>query len=223
MLLKFYKSLRSLHALVNISKNHKMNQEKCYFRYIKHDDTVNICFLHNVKDTVRQFNFSRKSSETLQALCTRIATNVQKVYNKKSKKKSGEGTESDIIVKIYDNKLNPIPEDITCSDIFTYQDPVLKISERSYDIVLNAPWVISFNLPKAIIVGFPVYPEYLETLYTDQQLSIFNWYKGQVYNDKGKEISDMHIQWQFIVNSFYYTPTTSDIGLKLKCECIPGT
>ncbi|XP_034824735.1 2',5'-phosphodiesterase 12 [Maniola hyperantus] len=221
MLHKFYKSFRSLHALVNISKNHKMNQNKCYFRYIKNEDIINISFLHKVKDTLRQFNLNRKSSENLQTLCIRIAANVQKICNKKSKKKSTD-SESDIVVTICDNKLNPISEDSTCLNLFNYKKPlVLKISEHLYDIELNAPWVISFNLPKAIIIGFPVYPENLNTLYTDQQLSIFNWYKGKVYNDKGKEISDSHIQWQFIVKSFYYTPTTDDIGFKLKCEFIP--
>ncbi|XP_039765003.1 2',5'-phosphodiesterase 12-like isoform X2 [Pararge aegeria] len=221
MLQKFYKSFRSLHALVSISKNHKMNQDKCYFRYIENEDKINICFLYNVKDTVRQFNFSRNSSETLKTLCVRMATNVQKVCNKKSKKK-GANSDPEIVVKIYDKKLNPISEDSPCSALFSYPNPlVLKISECLYEIVLNAPWVISFNLPKAIIVGFPVYPENLNTLYTDQQLSIFKWYQGKSYKENGKEISDKHIQWQFIVNSFYYTPTTDDIAFKLKCECIP--
>ncbi|XP_052747253.1 2',5'-phosphodiesterase 12 [Bicyclus anynana] len=220
MLHKFYKSFRSLHALVNISKNHKMNHDKCYFRYIEAEDKINICFLFNIKDSVRQFNLTRNTSETIQTLCTRIAINVNKVNNKKSKK--GAEGDHNIVVQICDDKLNPITDDSTCSTLFSSQDPlVLKISERLYNIILNAPWIISFNLPKAITAGFPVYPENLNTLYTDQHLSTFNWYKGNAYNDKGKEISIAHIQWQFIVNSFCYTPTNNDIGLKLKCECIP--
>ncbi|CAH2104750.1 unnamed protein product [Euphydryas editha] len=197
-----------------------MNQDKCYFRYIKNLEIVDISFLFKVKDSVRQFNLSRKPSETLDTLCYRIATNVQKACNKKSKKK-GLNNEQEIEVNIYDKTKNPISKNCTCAELFSYKDPSLKICEKYYDIVLNAPWIVNFNLPKSILMGFPVYPENFETHYTDRQLSIFNWYRGRAYNEKGNEISDNHIQWEFITNSFYYTPTKEDVGMKLKLECIP--
>lgn len=198
-----------------------MNQDKCYFRYIKNLEMVNITFLFHVKDNVRQFNLSRKPSESLEILCNRIATNVQKACNKKSKKKKHD-IEQEIEVNIYDNRNNPISKNCSCAELFSYQHPILKISEKRYDILLNAPWIINFKLPKTILMGFPVYPENFETHFMERQLSVFNWYRGRAYNEKGNEVSDMHIQWEFIINSFYYTPTKEDIGLKLKLECIPG-
>lgn len=212
---------RSYHSLLSISKTCSMNQDKCYFRYIKNLETVNISFLFNVNDNVRQFNLSRKPSETLEILCNRIATNVQKACNKKSKKKSYD-IEQEIEVNIYDNKSNPISKNCTCAELFSYQHPILKISEIRYDVLLNAPWILNFKLPKTVLMGFPVYPENFETHFTERQLSVFNWYRGRAYNEKGNEVSDIHIQWEFITNSFYYTPTKEDIGLKLKLECIPG-
>lgn len=221
MVIKFLKIVRSVHSLLNISKTNIMNKHKCYFRYIKQDDKVDISFLFSVNDVSRQFNLSRNSSESLETLCVRIATNVQKFYNKKNKKKTLPNEQA-IEVKIYDSKKDPISKECTCSDLFAYQSPILSISDKLYEIVLNAPWIINFNLPKTILAGFPVYPENFETQYTDKHLSIFNWYKGKSFNDKGNEISNEHIQWQLILNSFYFTPTTEDIGMKLKLECIPG-
>ncbi|XP_026487733.2 2',5'-phosphodiesterase 12 [Vanessa tameamea] len=211
---------RSFKSLFSISKSNNMNQNKCYFRYIKDHGKVDISFIFSNKDNVRQFNLSRKSSETLDTLCTRIATNVQKIINKKTKNK-GPNKEQEIEVKIYDNKKNPISKEATCSELFSYQEPILKISDNFYDIILNAPWVVNFNLPKSILMGFPVFPENFETHHTDIELSIFNWYRGKAYNEKGNDVSDIHIEWEFITNSYYYTPTKEDVGMKLKLACTP--
>ncbi|CAG9566998.1 unnamed protein product [Danaus chrysippus] len=156
----------------------------------------------------------------MQTLYTRIAANVQKACSKKNKKKGVN--EEDIDVKILDERNNLVSEDCTCSELFTLNEPLkLIISEQCLDIVLNAPWVINLSLPKSIMVGFPVFPESLETLYTEKELTIYNWYRGKVNNSKGNEISDAHVEWNFIVSSFSYTPKAEDIGLKLKLECIP--
>ncbi|OWR44927.1 putative 2-phosphodiesterase [Danaus plexippus plexippus] len=71
------------------------------------------------------------------------------------------------------------------------------------------------------MADFPVFPENLETLYAEKELNIYNWYRGKVNNSKGNELSDVHVEWNFIVSSFSYTPKSEDIGLKLKLECIP--
>ena len=196
-----------------------MNKDKCYFRFIKPENKVDISFLFDINNVPRQFNLSRKSTESLETLCIRIATNVQKIYSKKKKKSANEDT---IEVKVCDNKRNPLSNELTCSDIFSHENPVLRISDKFYEIVLNAPWIINFHLPKTILAGFPVYPENFEAQYTDRHVSLFNWYRGKSYNEKNNEMSKEHIQWEFIINSFYYTPNVQDVNLKLKLECIPG-
>ncbi|XP_041989188.1 2',5'-phosphodiesterase 12 [Aricia agestis] len=213
---------RSVHSISKISKSNKMNLDKCYFRYIENQDKVDICFIMKIKDTTRQFNLNRHSSESLQTLCGRIATNVQKILCKKSKKK--DLVDANVVtVSMFDENKHPLPQDISCLSIFDYKSNIkLKISEQVFDIVFNAPWVTSLSLPKSILVGFPVYPEYFETMYTDKSNSSFNWYRGKGKNDKGHETSDIHIKWEFLENSFYYIPRSEAVGMKLKLECIPG-
>ncbi|CAK1549831.1 unnamed protein product [Leptosia nina] len=198
-----------------------MNVNKCYFRHIPDEDKIDISFLLQIKESIRQFNLSRKSSEHIESLCARIGTNVQKVVNKKSKKKDGK-EDITVVVKIFDDKNNLLPEKYTCLELFQLEGPLkVKINDHIYDIVFNSPWIVNFNLPRSILVGFPVYPENLETCYSDKKLSVFNWYRGLVVNDKGNIIIDNHIDWKFIKSSFYYTPISDDIKMKLKLECIP--
>ncbi|XP_045511481.1 2',5'-phosphodiesterase 12 [Colias croceus] len=220
MIYGFNQCIRFVHSLLSLSKTKTMNINKCYFRHIEHEDKVDIAFLFNVKNTLRQFNLSRKSSEGVQSLCTRIGTNVQKVVNKKVKKKA-QSEESNIPVQILDEKQNAVPDMYTCIQLFQLGPLKIKISDQFYDLVFNAPWVINFNLPKCILVGFPVYPENLETKYADKSISIFNWYRAKDVNENGNPIMENHINWEFVANTFYYTPTLKDIGMKLKLECIP--
>ncbi|KAJ0181775.1 hypothetical protein K1T71_002497 [Dendrolimus kikuchii] len=91
-----------------------------------------------------------------------------------------------------------------------------------YEAVLNAPWVVNISLPESILVGFPVYPEQFKTQNTTNNGNIFNWFRGLTINEKGNEISDMHIKWELVSTSFVYIPSIQDIGQKLKIVCIPG-
>ncbi|VVC92956.1 unnamed protein product [Leptidea sinapis] len=195
--------------------------EKCYFRYIQKDDKIDISFLFKVKDTVRQFNLSRKPTESLELLCSRIGTNVQKFKSKKSKKR-GLVEDQNVKVMIYDNNNTPIPEKLSCMELFNTNTSIrLDIADQHYEAIFNAPWIVNYELPKSILMGFPVFPENFEAHYTDKNLSLFNWYRGKAIDENGKAINDLQIKWEFITNVFYYTPMTQDVGLKLKLEIIP--
>lgn len=200
-----------------------MNTNKCYFRYIEPEEKVDITFLFDIKGSVRQFNFSRKPSESLQVLLTRMKTNIQKVIDKGNKKKKVSQDTGDFHIQFYDSKNVLINESFTCNDLFTMKGPIkLKMSDSFYEVVFNSPWVLSMNLPQSILAGFPVHPENFETQYAKQNKCTFNWYKGLPLNEKGNALSEQHIQWELTGNKFIYTPNTQDVGMKLKFECIPG-
>ncbi|XP_063838831.1 2',5'-phosphodiesterase 12 isoform X1 [Ostrinia nubilalis] len=206
---------------LNISKTKAMNSEKCYFRYIQKEETVDITFLYKIKDSVRQFNFSRKPTETLQNVFVRIATNIQKAIKKADKKKAKEGL-NDIEIKLV-NVHNDISEQSSCLDLFNTKEPIhLKFGDQMFRAVFNAPWVVNINLPQSILMGFPVYPDHLALQYASKETSLFKWYTGFDKNEKGNEMSPFHIKWELVGESYTYTPTAQDVGKKLKIECIPG-
>lgn len=206
-----------------ISKSKTMNMNRCYFRYVPQEDKVDISLLLDIKGSVRQFNFSRKPSESLQVLLGRIKTNVLKVVNKGNKKKKNSECVDDIQVELCDSNNQVINEQSTCKELFSRNDPViLKLLNKDYEVIFNSPWVLSMNLPQSILAGFPVYPENFETQYTKHEKCLFEWYKGLPTNDKGQDINETHIKWSEVGNSYIYTPSTEDIGMKLKLQCTPG-
>ncbi|KAJ8726280.1 hypothetical protein PYW07_000978 [Mythimna separata] len=214
-------SNRFYSTVVSLSKT--MNTNKCYFRYIQQEEKVDITLLFDVKGSVRQFNFSRKPTESLQVLLTRMKTNIQKVIDKGNKKKKVSQDNGDLHLELYDSKNVLINGNSTCNDLFTMEGPVkLKLCDNFYEVVFNSPWVVSVNLPQSILAGFPVYPENFETQHAERDKCTFNWYKGLSLTEKGNAVSEQHIQWELTGNKFIYTPDTQDVGMKLKFECIPG-
>ncbi|CAH0404752.1 unnamed protein product [Chilo suppressalis] len=199
-----------------------MNLDKCYFRYTENENKIDITFWLKVKDSFRQFNLCRKPAETLETLFFRIGTNVEKVLKKSNKKKSSCDN-SEVNVKLCDSIDGTFNEKSTCLELFAAKGPVkLKIHDSIYEIVFNAPWVVSINLPLCILVGFPVYPENFTIQHALKNSCSFNWYKGSTINEKGNHISDLHVKWDLVGETFIYSPTPQDIGMKLKLECIPG-
>lgn len=198
-----------------------MNLEKCYFRYIQEEEKVDISFLLKVKDSVRQFNLSRKPDESVRALTSRIGTNVQKIIQKSDKKLKKQVTREIEVAVLCNNEL--ISDSYTCKDLFNLGENVkLKIHDNIYVAVFNPPWVVSINLPESILANFPVYPEHFKTQNTITDRNIFNWHRGVIINEKGNTISDVHLQWEYVTSNFMYIPSNQDIGKKLKLECIPG-
>lgn len=221
MIFSFRTLSQRLYSTVRLSSR-TMNTNRCYFRYVQQEDKVDISFLLDIKGTVRQFNFSRNPSESIQVLLHRIKTNILKVVNKANKKKKSEESE-DIPLKLYSNNNEIINENSTCKELFTWNSPVkLKMLDKEYEVVFNSPWVLNLSLPQSILAGFPVYPEHFETQYAKQQKCLFHWYTGQDKNDQGNKISEMHIKWNLNCENYFYIPTVKDIGMKLKLECIPG-
>ncbi|XP_075992185.1 2',5'-phosphodiesterase 12 [Anticarsia gemmatalis] len=206
-----------------ISKSSAMNMNRCYFRYVQQEDKIDISFLLDIKGSARQFNFSRNPSESLQILLGRIKTNIQKVINKANKKKKNSENDEDIQIQFCDADNKVIDEHSTCKELFQYSGPVkLKMLNNEYEVVFNSPWVLTMNLPQSILAGFPVYPENFETQYTKFDKCLFKWYTSITTNSQGRELNDSHLKWNLTGNTYSYTPSTEDIGMKLKLECTPG-
>ncbi|KAI8427746.1 hypothetical protein MSG28_002173 [Choristoneura fumiferana] len=221
MLCRVFSLSRKLYATSSISKTRTMNIEKCYFRLNKLEDKVDLTFLLKVKETVRQFNFSRKPTESIENLRTRIGANVQKVV-KKGIKKNSSCELQEVEVRFINGNNEHLPDTINCSDLFSLQEPLkLQVLDHFYEVVFNVPWIDSVSLPQSILSGFAVYPEHFTSQNTKKNECVFNWYTGVVQNDKGNKLSEIHIQWELVGCSHKYVPSVHDIGKKLKLECIP--
>lgn len=222
MVTRLFKNFIRYSCIPNISKANTMDQKKCYFRLVD-DNKVDITFLYEIKEgATRQFNFSRQPSEALENILSRISTNIEKVV-KKANKKKGNVEQYCIDIHFIDDDNCVIDNTQTCLELFSFKGPVkLKIIDKIYDAVFNPPWIVSVSLPRSILAGFPIYPENFVSQNTENSHNSFKWYKGLSVNEKNNQISESHIKWEFLKSGFVYMPATSDIGMKLKLECIPG-
>ncbi|CAH0546185.1 unnamed protein product [Brassicogethes aeneus] len=97
--------------------------ENAYFREIKDKDQFQLTFQYVNTDLKvdRQFNFCRNLNEKVESLLNRVTTNVEKVVNKKNKKRKTE-SESDskkILVSLLDNN-KEVNKESLCYEGFTY-------------------------------------------------------------------------------------------------------
>lgn len=213
------------YSIVSFSRKNTMNLNKCYFRHIQNntENKIDISFLLKLENSVRQFNFSRNPTESLETLAVRISANVEKAIKKVNKKKRNV-EQPNVEVNFFNARDNPLPQETLCQDLFHLREPVkLKIYDQYYEPLFNAPLIVNISLPQSIMAGFPIYPEHMVTHFVKKEKTTFNWYTGAAINESGKEINDIHIKWEFVDTGPSYTPCPQDIGKKLKLECLPGS
>ncbi|XP_060536168.1 2',5'-phosphodiesterase 12 [Cylas formicarius] len=195
---------RNIHRYI-----YKMN--KAYLRRINEIDQFQLSFeyskeLGNVK---RSFNFSRSLSENVESLLNRISTNVSKKLYKKRNKKSE--TSSEIVETSLLVNSEEISSSSICKDVFVPENNIiLSINGKSYQVLINSPWIESLSLPNSLLATFPVYPSKFETVFTDISLSQYVWSKSK---DK--------IHWLEVACSYIYIPKNEDIDNYLKLSCTP--
>lgn len=193
------------------SRIYKM--DKAYMRCPEGSEVFDLSFqyFHPVLNINRQFNFNRKLSECVSAFLIRISTNVEKIVNKKQKKKSKNDYESVALpVKLVQNG-EEIDGDLSCDSLFKMGGDIrLKILDQEYIIVVNTPWIKNLELPSSILATFPVYPSKFETLFVDKNISEFTWHKSE---DK--------INWLLAGHGFLFTPNKTDVDFYLKLCCVP--
>lgn len=139
---------------------------------------------------------------------------------KKKKRKKKNSIDENIVSEPWTRptlliKGSPVDGDILCKNIFKdTSDISLLISGIEYSVKYNAPWVDNIGLSTFMVAGFPTRPKKFKAFNTDQEKSKFTWFR----NNKSKDVAE---DWQEVAQGFTYTPKVSDIGYKLKLQCLP--
>ncbi|GLH16403.1 Protein angel [Gryllus bimaculatus] len=213
----------SIRSFLPKSRPLARKMHKAYLHHEEGSETFQLCI--SVKDSSlsvdRQFNFKRQVTESVNSFLGRVNTNLEKVYEKKKKRKqnkapANEETSSETSVITIDLLSNgsTVPRDTICKDVlFGNNKLLLIVCGTEYEVVVNAPWINVLSLPTSIMAGFPVYPNKLETSFFNRNKSLFSWYRCT--KDKQEE-------WSKVGDDYYYTPTNDDIGCLLKFSCTPG-
>lgn len=190
--------------------------DKAYMRCPEGSDVFELSFqyFNQELNINRQFNFSRKLSESVNTFLARVNTNITKVLDKKQKKRKNADenptNDSSKQVQLTQNG-EQVNSELLCEDLFKIGGDIrLKLMDQEYTVVINTPWVKNIVLPTSMLANFPVYPAKFETLFLDKNLSQFTWYKSL---DK--------TNWNVAGTGFLYTPSKSDIDCFLKLDCIP--
>uniref|UniRef100_A0A1B6L0R0 2',5'-phosphodiesterase 12 n=1 Tax=Graphocephala atropunctata TaxID=36148 RepID=A0A1B6L0R0_9HEMI len=239
-------NLKCLHHLGNFRFIHKnklnmSGSKTAYFHIVNGSDKFKVSFQY-INESVnvnRQFNFERRSLETIHCFLSRVSVNLEKAVAIKLKKKlkkernDQEKPSAEVVVKLFCDK-NTVPDSDLCKDVFfsnKYPPGSLKLSMMGidYNVAINSPWIDLMTLPTSVMVGFPVYTNCFETRFTEKSASSFIWMKSKnkgpdkvpstaQTSSRNKEELD---SWPVVGESFIYIPTVGDIGHKLRLECTP--
>ncbi|XP_069499780.1 2',5'-phosphodiesterase 12 [Ambystoma mexicanum] len=165
-----------------------------------------------------QKHMQRDQSEPLGRALARIATNAAKAAQSSKAKKSKRGGKSsppassaEPPVGLYFQE-QPLPDELLNAEAWR-DGAVLHVGEARYTVERNPPAFRQVQLPRHIMAGFPVCPA-LHIEFGQLEASLFLWFK-QAPDEPGG--------WAPAGRQRVYTPTNSDIGLRLKLHCTPGS
>ena len=193
-------------------------------------------------------HYHRKKSDTLKNTLKRMHINLtQPFHGKKKMKKKAKNSPVESARLFYPDDIRievqrhcgveKVPVSTETSNYEAWKEQnVLMIGDEEFKIRVNAPTVVAINLPKALMAGFPVVP-HLELEFGDREEAKYMWFKGRVNaklesgalpkKSKNNHLSftdkccEANMAWEFLTNTFKYTPSVADIGYKLKFICIP--
>ncbi|XP_015601826.1 2',5'-phosphodiesterase 12 [Cephus cinctus] len=220
-------SLKSKHN----QPQHIISMNQAFLRYESGSETfeMNFRYVNAELNIDRQFNLTRKCNETISNFLKRIETNMEKSLIKKKKKSRRKnnlkdtnemGVESsngeDKVILLKNNER--VNGNTLCETLLNHSSSLqLIIMGIPYEISFNAPWVLHMALPACILAGFPTYPSKFEALHTDRLHSVFNWYKNMKNGNSKQETES----WEEVGQGYFYTPSSEDIGCRLKLSCLP--
>ncbi|KAH8395663.1 hypothetical protein KR222_005786 [Zaprionus bogoriensis] len=206
--------------------------DKVYLRNPESSEELHITFRYTnpALRIDRDFNFCRRMSECVDEALTRIRNNVEKELNKRSKKKSKSAPAAaeaaqpekpkDILVQLQRKDSDEQILGITFSELLAdvTQGLRLHVIDKSFDIVLNQPWIATLQLPSCIMAGYLVYPLKLELQFAQREHSLGQWYRtpkppSGVLNEK--------TVWQPCGEGLIYQVSPSDIDHHLKLVVTP--
>ncbi|XP_037824634.1 2',5'-phosphodiesterase 12 [Lucilia sericata] len=214
---------------------HRTNytMDKVYLRNEPDSQELHISFRYANQDLKidRDFNFCRKIDEKIEAALNRIKGNIEKELNKKMKKGKKKtpaqvpepineavapGGELNIEFVRSNNKL----EDVTFAEMLseTMENLHLKVLDRTFELVLNQPWVVNLVLPTSILAGFTVYPSKLEIKFAEKSFCKGEWYKAKMPESGNIQLAS----WQYCGDGLFYTTSNEDVDHYLKLVLTPG-
>ncbi|MCJ8744538.1 hypothetical protein PDJAM_G00119990 [Pangasius djambal] len=166
----------------------------------------------------------REQTEELGKVLARISNSIIKAQSKgkKSKKSKSEsasasGDVAEPVVRLYFNG-DVVAEDALNRD--AWQDgAVLQVGDAKYKVERNPPTFTTAQLPASVLAGFPVCPK-LEIEFGDLRFCVFKWYKESSPNAHARGQED---SWVEAGRDRVFTPSNTDVGLRLKLKCMPGS
>ena len=238
---------RGLRCTTNILPTRKLSYDvrtmaSTYVRCIPGDEKMQITveYCHE-GSTSRAYNLDRKQSEDVGTAINRLRANLAKSLFKKKKKKKNvapnssaaftkeEDAEHNLNVLIVNASGRKVDETVP-NNLAWAEGNRLRIGNTDIPISVNAPTVKLLPLPSSIMAGFPVFPRF-ELEFADLQHCKFSWErvesspKEEVLGaEGGKNESECESDGGAASQCLdpVYTPTTADIGLRLKLRCMPG-
>uniref|UniRef100_A0A1I8PS33 2',5'-phosphodiesterase 12 n=1 Tax=Stomoxys calcitrans TaxID=35570 RepID=A0A1I8PS33_STOCA len=221
-------------AASNCQRKIGMTVDRVYLRNDANSQDLHINFRYtNAELNIdRDFNFCRKLDEKLEGALTRIRGNIEKQFNKKLKKvkrKSPAEVREPLPETVTDGsgelivefrRSNDKLEDLTFAEILNNNSAnlTLHILDKTYNVVLNQPWIVNLVLPTCIMAGFAVYPSKLEMKYTDKAFCKAEWFKGKMPPSGNVQ----HANWSKCGEGFFYETSNEDVGHLLKFVLTPG-
>lgn len=223
---------------------------KLYVRNYEDERTLSISFNYKSQELnfSRIFNMQRDKNELISYTLSRMSGNITKVEVQKQKKKQGkrkhwknstenvilDPAEIDIQVLTCKNTLDENSKNI---DVWI-DGTVIKIKSLIYEVVVNAPTVLSLKLPSSIMIGFPVYPR-CEMEFASQNECLVFWFvkKGDSVKCERVELDERHrvqfsvcrkedlvkSDWVLVGTGWVYTPCSTELNQKLALICVPGS
>lgn len=186
--------------------------DKAYVRRALDTNQFHLTFVYenSNQNARRQFNFCRQLSEPVSNFLGRVSANVEKVVNKKNKKKQNlEPQKINTILKLNNEKVDDTTE---CQQVFNQGgDLKLIIEDSSYKVVVDSPWIDAMSLPTSIMATYPLYPSKFEAFNTNKSLSKFVWLTSQD-----------QVNWKECFNGYLFTPPNTIIGSYVKLVCTPS-
>lgn len=230
-----YKTLRYLHKI----KWDMTDTKTAYFHLLEGNEKfkVSFCYINETVGVNRQFNFERRTVETVQCFLSRVTANLEKIVTNKVKKKRKKCEENEesftVSVELLSNENEIVADSALCKDVF-FSNPSpgclkLRMMGLDYLVSINSPWIDSISLPSSIMVGFPVYASTFEAKFADRTLSSFMWKKLVTPPDDSSsmekkmeaKVKTTKGTWTDLDEGYIYIPKIIDMGCRLKVECTP--
>ena len=230
-------SLLSIQKIGFYARNMASTYVRCIPGEEKMQITVEYC--HD-GGTSRAYNLDRKQTEEVGTSLNRLKTNLTKSLFKKKKKRKNVAANSrteDTREEDAENNLNVLivnasghkVDETAPNNLAWAEGHRLRIGSTDIPISVNAPTVKLLPLPSSIMAGFPIFPRF-ELEFADLQHCVFTWEKveaspkeemmgaegGETEGDPDNAVVSHKCLDQI------YTPTTADIGFRLKLTCVPG-